>query len=950
MKRRHDHAPHKSGQLRPQPQDGCGINHEPRVRSWLLLLFSLGCLLTRAHAQLTVNGIADRAIYNDQATFTVPAQAGYDYDVRLDDEPLPANVAVTVTNVEYHELQVFRTNQLSQEVADRLIRFIVRDSARGSTEDGIPPWTPWPLVNSAAAEFAGSHLKMMVPQIFPANYEIPVVAWIENAEGHAVRVNGSLQADGQPAVVIRRGVGSGFLTAVKLPGLVSYDAHIATLEADHTVTIESNTVWTTVSGTLNGATEWPAGARVAVVGDLSIPSGSTLTIGEGSVIRLDAGVDIDLSGQLLVNGTTNQPVVFIPVNRAQPWGGFLLTASTSQITATGTIFTGSGAVANWFGTGGRPGSHRPEQALFYCSSSTAITLTDCAAIYLAGQLGHAVNGGTFTLTRFLMQHATTGGEYTGASFRVNDAAFIECPDDTTDFVDGDHDSLYFVNGTHGFTNTLFGWTKDDGVDSGGSSGGLLNFQNCWFESVFHEGNSLSGAGKIINHYGDVFINCGQGIESGYDSPVGTLGGCLVTGNLVGGRFGDNYDRTYTGFLRATNSILIYNHRDVWGFNLQDWTYRTSAMDIHSNFLSAPNPHHPDNDLWQPSQDGWRLADFLTTPPGADVGVALVLPGAGATPDFDALANGLPLRLSSFSTNVVAVDYSLDAPSQTIASGTVQFEPGETIEFIPAPTIPQDSTDVVRLTLRNPMHAEVTGGDTFYFTRDATPTAVTLVPVNAVWRYLDTGEDAGTAWRAVDFDDASWLYGPAELGYGDGDEATVVRSSGVNGRIITTYFRRGFALDNPSDYAGLTVRLRRDDGAIVYLNETEIFRSNVPDGPVDYLTLVPNATDDGTTFFSTNASPLLLSAGTNVVAVEIHQQDPTSSDISFVLELTATARPQLRQLLFGGERLLFWNAPSAILQVADDLDGPWSDLASSSPLPMDPSHDARFYRLRQPVVP
>jgi hypothetical protein len=119
-----------------------------------------------------------------------------------------------------------------------------------------------------------------------------------------------------------------------------------------------------------------------------------------------------------------------------------------------------------------------------------VTLTDSSAIYLAGQLGHAYNGGTFNFTRFLMQRTTTGGEYTGASFTVNDSALIECPDATSNFVDGDNDGLYLVSGTHNFTNTLFGWTKDDGIDSGGDGVGRLHYEQCWFEATFHEGNSF----------------------------------------------------------------------------------------------------------------------------------------------------------------------------------------------------------------------------------------------------------------------------------------------------------------------------------------------------------------------------------------------------------------------------------------------------------------------------
>ena len=52
-------------------------------------------------------------------------------------------------------------------------------------------------------------------------------------------------------------------------------------------------------------------------------------------------------------------------------------------------------------------------------------------------------------------------------------------------------------------------------------------------------------------------------------------------------------------------------------------------------------------------------------------------------------------------------------------------------------------------------------------------ATTLISSNSVWKYLDNGSDQGTVWREPAFDDSSWQTGPAQLGYGDGDEATVV---------------------------------------------------------------------------------------------------------------------------------------------------------------------------------
>lgn len=916
--------------------------------------FSLGLVLAGApalRAQIDIGGVADKTVYSDQVTFTITNVAGFSFDARLDGSPVVVGAPVLVNRVDYHELAVLRTNIASSVVTNRLIRFIVAASERNGSENGLPPWTPYPMIPSAPAEFAGAHLRLVAPQDFPAGLPVPVVAWVENDAGHAVRVTGALTAPGQNAIRVLRGVGSGFLAADNPPGGLNYAPTVGGLTTNKTINLETNTAWTPVSGTLSGAVTWPENARIAVTNRLMIPAGASLTISAGAVVRLDSRVDIALDGSLTINGTVDRPVIFLPADAAQPWGGFMLHANTSQLVASGAIFTGSGAEPCWFDSqfcahAGRPHSHRGEQALFSCSNSPSLTLSDSAAIYLAGQFSHAVNGGRFTFTRFLMQRCTTGGEFTGAAFTVNDSAFIECPDDTANFVDGDNDALYFVDGTHGFTNTLFGWTKDDGVDSGGSGAGLLNFQRCWFESIFHEGNSLSGTAKIVNHYDDVFLNCGQGLEAGYDGPVGTLAHCLATANLVGGRFGDNYNWSYSGFLRATNSLLLNNYHDVWGMNWQDWTYRTNAMDIRGNFLSQPNASHPTNDVWQPATDGWRLAKFMTTPADADVGVGFALRATQF--GMDALTNALPVRLSSFTTNAVSVAYRVETPAAVLATGTVTFTPGETVKTIPAPGVPGADVALLRVQLADPVHAQLTGASAVCFARSAAPTNSTLVPAGSVWRYLDTGVDAGTAWRLPGYDDSTWLSGAAELGYGDGGEATVIRfGPSSSAKYITYYFRRAWVVTNAAAWGRLVVNLKRDDGGIVYLNGTEVFRSNLAPGPVDYLTRATLASDDGTVFYSTNAPAGLLVTGTNLLAVEIHQESPTSSDISFDLRLDAAPRPVLQPLRFGADWLVAWSEAAAVLEQADDPAGPWSVVAGASPVPIDTSAAHRFYRLRQP---
>ncbi len=170
------------------------------------------------------------------------------------------------------------------------------------------------------------------------------------------------------------------------------------------------------------------------------------------------------------------------------------------------------------------------------------------------------------------------------------------------------------------------------------------------------------------------------------------------------------------------------------------------------------------------------------------------------------------------------------------------------------------------------------------------TTTTFVPLGSTWRYLDNGSNQGTAWRATAFDDATWAQGPAELGYGDGGEATVV-SFGPNAssKYITTYFRQSFTVTNAAAYTAAALRVRRDDGVVIYLNGTEVFRSNLPTGTITYTTLAPSAIGgaDESNLLISAVNAALLVEGSNVLAVEMHQNAGSSSDLSFDMEFTAT---------------------------------------------------------------
>jgi alkaline phosphatase len=157
-----------------------------------------------------------------------------------------------------------------------------------------------------------------------------------------------------------------------------------------------------------------------------------------------------------------------------------------------------------------------------------------------------------------------------------------------------------------------------------------------------------------------------------------------------------------------------------------------------------------------------------------------------------------------------------------------------------------------------------------------------------WRYNDSGADLGTAWRAAGYDESSWKSGPTQAGYGDGDERTVLTwGSNPNAKPITSYARRTFdAGATIGDVKNLALRLLIDDAAVVYLNGTEIQRFNLPTGTITSTTRATTyIVGDGESLWRTYTLPVgALRAGVNQLAVEIHQDAPSSSDTSFDLEL------------------------------------------------------------------
>ncbi len=163
---------------------------------------------------------------------------------------------------------------------------------------------------------------------------------------------------------------------------------------------------------------------------------------------------------------------------------------------------------------------------------------------------------------------------------------------------------------------------------------------------------------------------------------------------------------------------------------------------------------------------------------------------------------------------------------------------------------------------------------------------TLINFGANWNYFDGNAIPASNWNSTIYSDASWSTGISPLGYGDRGEATKIGFGGIStNKNTTAYFRKSFTISNLSSINNILLSAVFDDGIVVYINGVEVGRDNLPTGTLQFSTLATTyaANNAQTTTFTVPKN--LLVEGNNIVAVEIHQNSVSSSDLFFNLQLT-----------------------------------------------------------------
>jgi len=160
---------------------------------------------------------------------------------------------------------------------------------------------------------------------------------------------------------------------------------------------------------------------------------------------------------------------------------------------------------------------------------------------------------------------------------------------------------------------------------------------------------------------------------------------------------------------------------------------------------------------------------------------------------------------------------------------------------------------------------------------------TVVFDDDIWRYLEGTYEPDTNWRKLAFNDASWGQGQGGVGYGDGDDNTVISP------VTSLYLRKTFTILDTSDILSGILNIDYDDAFVAYLNNVEIARANIGiAGDHPPYNQGSSSLHEAQMYQGGNPDQFVISAqllnsvlnqGNNVLSVQVHNDNISSSDLT-----------------------------------------------------------------------
>ena len=157
-----------------------------------------------------------------------------------------------------------------------------------------------------------------------------------------------------------------------------------------------------------------------------------------------------------------------------------------------------------------------------------------------------------------------------------------------------------------------------------------------------------------------------------------------------------------------------------------------------------------------------------------------------------------------------------------------------------------------------------------------------VAMDGLWSMLRGTSEPPAEWRDEQFGDKSWERVAAPVGFGQGDENTVLVDMRGNYRAV--YFRRTVNVEVSTD-ADLFLEVEYDDGFAAYWNGFEVLRRNLAVGAGHDVTATAGTSEGARARVNLSvAFPDLVKPGDNVVAIQVHNVEISSRDFRFAARL------------------------------------------------------------------
>ena len=158
---------------------------------------------------------------------------------------------------------------------------------------------------------------------------------------------------------------------------------------------------------------------------------------------------------------------------------------------------------------------------------------------------------------------------------------------------------------------------------------------------------------------------------------------------------------------------------------------------------------------------------------------------------------------------------------------------------------------------------------------------TLVQAESTWSYLLPTVQPQATWNTINFSDTSWLSAQGGMGYGDGDDNTIIANTN------SLYLRKEFNVVSVNQIESIVFNMDFDDAFVSYLNGVEIARANIGvPGDIPLYTDLSSGQHEALMYqgaypntYNLDLLNTPIQNGINVLGVEVHNATANSSDLT-----------------------------------------------------------------------